>query len=69
MSGRALIERLDAARPETRIVAMSGYSRSDDDASIPKTITLLRKPFTNTQLFSTLRAAMSSAPVVVEPSA
>jgi len=69
MSGRALIERLDAARPETRIVAMSGYSRSDDDASIPTTITLLRKPFTNRQLFSTLRAALSSAPVVVEPSA
>jgi two-component system, cell cycle sensor histidine kinase and response regulator CckA len=64
MSGRSLIERLEAAGSETRIVAMSGYSRSDDDSSIPSTITLLRKPFTNTQMFSALRAAMRSAPVV-----
>jgi PAS domain S-box-containing protein len=63
MSGRALIERLEATRPETRIVAMSGYSRSDDDSSIPSTITLLRKPFTNTQMFSALRGAMRSTPV------
>jgi PAS domain S-box-containing protein len=68
MSGLALIERLEATRPETRIVAMSGYSRSDDDSTIPSTVTLLRKPFTNTQMFSALRAAMTSAPVV-EPSA
>jgi CheY-like chemotaxis protein len=64
MSGLALIERLEATRPETRIVAMSGYSRIDDDSTIPSTVTLLRKPFTNAQMFSALRVAMTSAPVV-----
>ena len=64
MSGLALIERLEATRPETRIVAMSGYSRIDDDSTIPSTVTLLRKPFTNAQMFSALRAAMTSAPAV-----
>jgi ActR/RegA family two-component response regulator len=64
MSGLALIERLEATRPETRIVAMSGYSRIDDESTIPSTVTLLRKPFTNAQMFSALRAAMTSAPVV-----
>jgi PAS domain S-box-containing protein len=63
MSGRELIERLEEAG-ESRVVAMSGYARGDFDASsLPSSVLLLRKPFTNTQLFSALRTAMAAQPV------
>jgi CheY-like chemotaxis protein len=60
MSGRALIRRLRESHPELRIVAMSGYAPragDEDDADLPSTVRLVRKPFTNVQLFAALRAA------------
>jgi signal transduction histidine kinase/ActR/RegA family two-component response regulator len=62
MSGRALIGRLRESSPDVRIVAMSGYAPragDDEDADLPGTIRLVRKPFTNVQLFAALRAALA----------
>ncbi|MDQ1478834.1 MAG: hypothetical protein QOE62_4063 [Actinomycetota bacterium] len=62
MSGRALIARLRESDPELRILAMSGYAPragDDDDADLPSTVRLVRKPFTNVQLFAALRAELT----------
>ncbi|MDQ1385751.1 MAG: hypothetical protein QOG65_3130, partial [Actinomycetota bacterium] len=61
MSGRALIGRLRESDPEMRILAMSGYApraRADDDADLPSSVRVVRKPFTNIQLFAALRAEL-----------
>jgi hypothetical protein len=45
---------------------MSGYAPragDDEDADLPGTIRLVRKPFTNAQLFAALRAALADPPV------
>jgi PAS domain S-box-containing protein len=62
MSGRALIARLRESHPELRILAMSGYAPragDDDDADLPNAVRLVRKPFTNIQLFAALRATLA----------
>jgi CheY-like chemotaxis protein len=69
MSGRALIARLRESHPEVRTVAMSGYaprSGDGDDADLPSTVRLVRKPFTNVQLFAALRAALVDPPAPAE---
>ena len=63
LSGRALIGRLRESRPEVRVLAMSGYApraEDGDDTELPSTVTLLRKPFTNAQLFSALRSTFAA---------
>jgi PAS domain S-box-containing protein len=62
MSGRDLIERLVATRPDVHIVAMSGYA-PEHDLALPSCVTLLRKPFTAPQLLSALAHVTSSTSV------
>jgi CheY-like chemotaxis protein len=57
MSGRELIERLAVARPDQRVVAMSGYSSDGGDVAADA-VQILAKPFTNAQLFAAIRAAL-----------
>ncbi|MDQ3428124.1 MAG: response regulator, partial [Gemmatimonadota bacterium] len=60
MSGKVLAERLGTARPETRVVFMSGYT---DDAVLDRSvvesgITFLQKPFTPVRLAAAVRSAL-----------
>ncbi|MGI9040607.1 MAG: ATP-binding protein, partial [Gemmatimonadales bacterium] len=60
MSGKVLAERLGTARPETRVVFMSGYT---DDAVMDRNvvesgITFLQKPFTLVRLAAAIRSAL-----------
>jgi two-component system, cell cycle sensor histidine kinase and response regulator CckA len=64
MSGPALAGRIVAARPETRIVFMSGYADagSGEDASLSPGPPFLQKPFTTDALLAVLRRALDEAP-------
>ncbi|MBA3343764.1 MAG: PAS domain S-box protein [Gemmatimonadales bacterium] len=60
MSGKVLAERLGTARPETRVVFMSGYT---DDAVLERNvvesgITFLQKPFTPARLAAAVRSVL-----------
>ena len=71
MDGPELAERLRAARPELKIVFISGYPREEafahatDDASAE----FLQKPFTPAQLAEVLGRVLDSAAAITPPPA
>jgi signal transduction histidine kinase len=58
MSGRELVERLLARRPEMRAVVMSGYT--EDEVVCEGQAAFLAKPFTAEALLGAVRAALAS---------
>jgi signal transduction histidine kinase len=61
MSGVELAARLDAERPEVRIVLMSGFADpiAGHHVEAPRTAGFLEKPFTPSELLRCMRAALS----------
>ncbi len=57
MGGYELAKRLQAARPETRVLFVSGYSEQvfNPQGTIPVAAPLLQKPFTSHKLLETIR--------------
>ncbi len=60
MSGPELAERLNASRPDLKVVYMSGYTGEliAEREVLKRGITLLEKPFTRTALLNTIHAAL-----------
>jgi CheY-like chemotaxis protein len=64
LSGAELAKRLQKARPDLRVVYMSGYTEDslpENDAPGPRAL-LISKPFTQETLVRTLLEALSSPP-------
>lgn len=62
MQGRELASRIRAARPEMRVLYMSGYAHSvlTTQGKLDQSVFLLEKPFTESVLLSNVRAALDS---------
>jgi DNA-binding NtrC family response regulator len=59
-SGLALARVMLAARPSLPVIVMSGYSDQMLDVSaLPRTVTIMRKPFTPTELRQRIRQALN----------
>jgi DNA-binding NtrC family response regulator len=64
MSGGELAKELDGARPETRVLFVSGYAGQTvlDHRVVDVDYNFLQKPFTLTQLANTVRAMLDYSP-------
>jgi PAS domain S-box-containing protein len=64
MSGKELTERIQALRPDIRILFMSGYSADiiAQQGHLPEGLNLLQKPFSSAALAQRIRAALDTPP-------
>ena len=60
MSGPALVERLMPARPEMKVLYMSGYTGTALHAELEQSACFLEKPFTSEALAAAVRRALGS---------
>ena len=71
MNGRELAQRVLAARPETKVLYMSGYTENaiGQNGTLDAGITLLQKPFTLPALKATVREVLNARPTSEAPMA
>ena len=62
MRGHELVSVLRAARPELRVVYMSGFSEDIVESAVHESFHFLQKPFTSELLLRTLREALAAPP-------
>jgi signal transduction histidine kinase/ActR/RegA family two-component response regulator len=67
MVGKELAERLRAVRPDTRVLYMSGYAQPilTSQGVLDPAVTLLAKPFTETDLLGEVRSCLDTGTVPV----
>jgi CheY-like chemotaxis protein len=63
MLGKEVAQRIMAARPNVRVMFMSGYAEPvlDSNGNLPDGMILLEKPFTEQQLLAKVRHALTTS--------